>query len=274
MNLIGCDLSDPVIPGRQHTSEPTQVLVTSQLTGSQLYRTYVVYQDWRVLILPGLLMLGESACGWGLLVGTFQLSTGAFTAPSVAKWELSYITLALALNVLCTGVPARATQYLAVADSAVGLIAVQILRTSRAVAGCVTSSSKLFNNVARVLVETGLVYTAHTLLITVLTARRSLVLYPAAESVGSSVLPHTFTRADPMSVHPNDGDLLPPYHYPHGTCPAAGRHYCDFRTAVRVQPEAHGHDAEHGLVYLGLGRAKGGGRCGDDGTVICSRVKM
>jgi hypothetical protein len=278
MDLIGYDFSNPVVHGRQYLGEYTQraqALAIPQLTTTQLYRTYVVYQDWRVLIIPSVLLLAETACGWSILAGILQLRTGAFTDPSMVKWEFSYITLALVVNVLCTGTATGVTRSLAVADNVIGLIAARILRQSRTLEGRIgCSSSKLFNNVARVLVETGLVYTAHTLLLTILSARRSLVLYPAADSVSLVTSPPIHMRADALPVHSDDSDLLPPHYYTYGARPAGCGCGRGIRAAVRAGSAELAFGAQRRLVRLRLGPAETGDRYGDGGEGSRPRLDL
>jgi hypothetical protein len=57
-----------------------------------------------MIIVPILLMLGDTAAGFGITYAESQLKQGAYTDPSLQPWMMSFFTLTLCLNLLCTGV--------------------------------------------------------------------------------------------------------------------------------------------------------------------------
>jgi hypothetical protein len=96
--------------------------------------------------------------------------------------------------------------------------------TSQTVSGLGTGKStrvpthSAFKNVIRVVVESGLIYTVHSMIILITILTGSTALYPTADSVRtfSSPLPLLeIRRLIVLAVYPNNTDLLPPYHHPH-----------------------------------------------------------
>jgi hypothetical protein len=221
------------------------------ITASQIFRTWVVYEyNWMVIILPILLMIGDTVCGWGITWAESTLTTGAYTSPIVEKWMKTYIVLALSLNLTCTGALSHCT-FSATRDTdgvMEVLITARILKVSRtsADAGITGGSARALKKVLRIIVESGLIYTIHSLLFLIVSCLQSNALYPVADSVSACVSSGPSDILNSRAVDPHDDHMLPPGD--HSDQQSAGGHTRSLNGLFRITlcasqftGKTHGH---------------------------------
>jgi hypothetical protein len=188
------------------------------ITASQIFRTWVVYEyNWMVVILPILLMIGDTVCGWGITWAESTLTTGAYTSPIVEKWMKTYIVLALSLNLKCTGALSHGT-FSATRDTdgvMEVLITARILKVSRTSADAgITGSARALKQVMWIIVESGLIYTIHSLLFLIFSTLKSNAFYPVADSVSVCGRSGPSDILNSRAVDPHDDHMLPPGDHP------------------------------------------------------------
>jgi hypothetical protein len=85
----------------QTTTYPIQAFLGDSIL---VYRTWVVTQrDWRFVILPILLLVGDLLTASGLAYSEHHLLHGEYSDPTVAPWAAAFAGVTLALNLICTG---------------------------------------------------------------------------------------------------------------------------------------------------------------------------
>ncbi|RPD71692.1 hypothetical protein L226DRAFT_547169 [Lentinus tigrinus ALCF2SS1-7] len=116
--------------------------------GIMVYRCYVVYErNWKVVVIPVLLWLAETACGWV----TVYIEATLHTAATLDQFRLvPFITSVLSLTLAMTTITT-------------GLIVYRIRKINNSVASKDAARGKGGNGrlirVVRILVESGLIYT-------------------------------------------------------------------------------------------------------------------
>ncbi|RPD54059.1 hypothetical protein L227DRAFT_556836 [Lentinus tigrinus ALCF2SS1-6] len=116
--------------------------------GIMVYRCYVVYErNWKVVLVPALLWLAETACGWVVVYIEATLHTSATLNESrLVPFITSVLSLTLAMTTISTG-----------------LIVYRILQINNGVAShdiTRVGGNRRLTRVIRILVESGLIYTA------------------------------------------------------------------------------------------------------------------
>jgi hypothetical protein len=152
----------------------------------QIYRTYVVYNfDWRVVVVPILLMVGNSVSGFGITVAQTRLHRGGYTDPSLLPWMMTYISLTLCLNILCTGALTWSFLRARMSDATrEGMITYRILSVSNTYAATdVIGPKKALNKIARIVTESGMIYTVHSIILVTVANIHSTAFFPVADSV-------------------------------------------------------------------------------------------
>jgi hypothetical protein len=133
-----------------------------------LYRTWVVYdRNWTVIALPFLILIGDIFAGFGITAAELSLHSmpeATATHPKIVPWTTSFFTLTLCLNVLCTG-----------------LIIGRIWRVSRNTASVRITESRV-QQIGRIILESGLIYTISSLIVVIVVVTRSTALYIASDS--------------------------------------------------------------------------------------------
>ncbi|RPD78889.1 hypothetical protein L226DRAFT_530766 [Lentinus tigrinus ALCF2SS1-7] len=115
--------------------------------GIMAYRCYVVYGgNWKIVVVPVLLWLAETACGWVIVYIEATLHTAAtLNEERLVPFITSVLSLTLAMTTMTTG-----------------LIVYRILKINSAMASQsvtrVGGGHKL-THIARILIESGLIYT-------------------------------------------------------------------------------------------------------------------
>jgi hypothetical protein len=219
------------------------------ITASQIYRTWVVYEyNWMVIILPILLMIGDPVCGLSIALAESKLTAGSWTSPIIENWMKSYIVLTLSLNLMCTSESSLGTFSERGTDRVMAvLITTRILKVSRTSADAgITGSARALKKVMRIIVESGLIYTAHSLLFLVFSTLQSNALYPVADSVSACVRSETSAILKSRAVYPHNDHMLPPGD--HSDQQSAGGHTRSPNGLLRIalcasqfSDETHGH---------------------------------
>ncbi|RPD65719.1 hypothetical protein L226DRAFT_557681 [Lentinus tigrinus ALCF2SS1-7] len=116
--------------------------------GIMVYRCYVVYEkNWKVVVVPVLLWLAETACGWVIVYIDATLHTSATL--NISQLE-PFITTVLSLT-------------LAMTTMTTGLIVYRIMKINHSIASqdiTRVGGSRRLTHVVRILIESGLIYTA------------------------------------------------------------------------------------------------------------------
>jgi hypothetical protein len=219
------------------------------ITASQIYRTWVVYEyNWMVIILPILLMIGDPVCGLSIALAESKLTAGSWTSPIIENWMKSYIVLTLSLNLMCTGASSLGTFSARGTDRVMAvLITTRILKVSRTSADAgITGSARTLKKVMRIIVESGLIYTIHSLLFLIVSCLQSNALYAVADSVSACVSSEPSDTLNSRAVDPHDDHMLPPGD--HSDQQSAGGHTRSLNGLFRITlcasqltDKTHGH---------------------------------
>ncbi|KAI9059657.1 hypothetical protein FKP32DRAFT_1679718 [Trametes sanguinea] len=104
-----------------------------------LYRCYMVWTDVRVVLLPFILLLGSTASGIGILYSFARVVPEAeIFVDELQSWIVSFFSLTLATNIICTG-----------------LVALRIWRLNRAI---MQFAQRSYRPVLFLVLESGAVY--------------------------------------------------------------------------------------------------------------------
>ncbi|KAI0702043.1 hypothetical protein C8T65DRAFT_579352, partial [Cerioporus squamosus] len=115
--------------------------------GIMAYRCYIIYErNWKIVVVPVLLWLAETACGWVIVYIEATLHTAATLNESrLEPFITSLLSLTLAMTSMTTG-----------------LIVYRILKINAGVASqgiTRVGGSRRLTRVIRILIESGLIYT-------------------------------------------------------------------------------------------------------------------
>jgi hypothetical protein len=168
-------------------------------------------------------MMGETAAGYGITYAKAQLKYGGYTAPSLLPWMMSFFTVTLCLNMLCTGTLSIVCLRSPSQRLAQGMIIARIWKVSHSsVTSQVSGSRRALDNLVRIIIESGLIYSAHSLILLVVVSIHSLAFYPVADSVSEASTPsldfssvyssstrHLFASTSSLSARVGIDKLLP-----------------------------------------------------------------
>lgn len=166
----------------------------------QIYRCSIVYgHRWWVTILPTLMWLAGLACTVIIIwyTATLQQDTVLSTTHSLQPWIYSFLAITFALNIITTGTP-HSQVFIKVVSyiyrRAAGLIILKIWKTNKKSAPYVTHpSGKRFSraphtrleNVIRIILESGLLYTVNALATLVCAVAQSNAIYGVSDVVSA-----------------------------------------------------------------------------------------
>jgi hypothetical protein len=186
----------------------------------QVYRTWIVNdKDWRFVVVPAILVAGGTFAASGIGYSVSRLKTGGYTDPTVVPWTTSFLSLSIALNIMCTsaylcsGVNYRESLILFT-----GMIIYRVLKATRAGPGSASKVKKSpLHLVTRVVIESGLLYTLTSIIMLALNCAANPAVYIVADSVRPSHTPNhgkATGRLMRRIVPRNHSDLLQPDHHP------------------------------------------------------------
>ncbi|KAF8896594.1 hypothetical protein BD779DRAFT_1668355 [Infundibulicybe gibba] len=142
--------------------------------GILLYRCYIVWNSrFRIIAFPTLLLAGSTATGVGILYSFSQLTpeTKIFV-PQLKKWIISFFSLTLVTNIICTS-----------------LIAFRIWYVNHQ---CTAFSSRSLRPVLRLVIESGAIYSITLLVLLILYKTHSWFQYVVVDAV-SPIIGLVFT---------------------------------------------------------------------------------
>jgi hypothetical protein len=127
------------------------------------------------------------------------------------------------------------------------LITARILKVSRTSADAgITGSARALKQVMWIIVESGLIYTIHSLLFLIFSTLKSNAFYPVADSVSVYVPSETSAILKSRAVDPHDDHMLPPGD--HSDQQSAGGHTRSLNGLFRITlcasqltDKTHGH---------------------------------
>ncbi|TBU32555.1 hypothetical protein BD311DRAFT_654485 [Dichomitus squalens] len=155
------------------------VYVAQTLIGDTvvLYRCYLVWGRWYVIVVPSVLLVGSTVSGIGILYSFARVVPEAnIFVKELQDWILSFFSLTLATNILCTG-----TFHL---TSLLGLVALRIWQMNRAIMNFVNHS---YHPIIFLVLESGMVYSATLLTLLVLYKTGSWFQYVLLDAISSIV---------------------------------------------------------------------------------------
>jgi hypothetical protein len=60
-------------------------------------------RDWRFIIFPIILVIGDTFTGFGIAYAMSRTKTLGYLHPEVIPWTTAFIAIGLTLNIICTG---------------------------------------------------------------------------------------------------------------------------------------------------------------------------
>ncbi|OSD05842.1 hypothetical protein PYCCODRAFT_1361691, partial [Trametes coccinea BRFM310] len=136
--------------------------------GVVLYRCYMVWSDVRIVLLPLVLLLGSIASGIGILYSFARVVPEAeIFVDELQSWIVSFFSLTLATNILCTG-----------------LVALRIWRLNRAI---MKFARRSYRPILFLVLESGAVYSLTLTALVVLYKTGSWFQYVLLDSISPIV---------------------------------------------------------------------------------------
>ncbi|KAI0673939.1 hypothetical protein C8Q78DRAFT_661406 [Trametes maxima] len=146
------------------------VYVAQTLIGDSvvLYRCYMVWGNPLVVAVPFILLLGSTACGVGILYSFAKVVPEAeIFVDELQHWIVSFFSLTLATNIICTG-----------------LVALKIWRLNRAI---MSFASRSYRPIIFLVLESGAVYSAALMTLLILYKAGSWFQYVLLDAISPIV---------------------------------------------------------------------------------------